>query len=203
MKMMRKLYFSWVLILVFSLLSSLLNLSAAASTTIDLSAATTTESIISAKHTTAVEVAHSNGTALQSMSRGLSWSLLGLGPDFLAPKTIKTPYGLAAQHNSPSALTMRSQIQQGGTVYKGGTLGRSETAASQFLATESPLNAGYAGRYGIPPQNANFDFIMTGNVRPGASVVTRPAPGIPPNPGGGIEGVINAGDFMINSFYMP
>ena len=118
-------------------------------------------------------------------------------------KTIKTPYGPATQHDSSSSIAMRNRIQQGGTVYKGGSLGRSETATSQFLATESPLNAGYSGRYGLPPRNANFDFILTGKVRPGAPVVTRPAPGIPPNPGGGIEGVINAGDFMINSFYMP
>jgi len=121
----------------------------------------------------------------------------------IGPSSVTTPHGTAFQHNSSSALTMRSQIQQGGTVYKGGTLGRSETSASQFLATENPLNPGYAGRYGIPPQNANFDFVMTGSVRSGAPVVTRPAPGIPPNPGGGIEGVINSGDYMINSFYMP
>jgi hypothetical protein len=121
----------------------------------------------------------------------------------VAPKSVKTPYGPAVQEQSAAALRVRSQIQQGGTVYKGGVLGRSETGASQFLATESPLNPGYAGRYGIPPQNAHFDFIMGGRVRPGAPVITRSAPGIPPNPGGGIEGVINSGDLMIDWFHMP
>jgi len=119
------------------------------------------------------------------------------------PGNVKTPYGPAVQEQSAAALRVRSQIQQGGTVYKGGVLGRTETGASQFLATESPLNPGYAGRYGIPPQNAQFDFIMGGRVRPGAPVITRPAPGISPNPGGGIEGVINSGDLMIDWFHMP
>ena len=127
----------------------------------------------------------------------------GLKGPSIAPKSVKTPYGPAVQEQSAAALRVRSQIQQGGTVYKGGVLGRSETGASQFLATESPLNPGYAGRYGIPPQNAQFDFIMGGRVRPGAPVITRSAPGIPPNLGGGIEGVINSGDFMIDWFHMP
>jgi filamentous hemagglutinin len=82
-------------------------------------------------------------------------------------------------------------------------LGRSETSASQFLSLENPLNPGYAGRYGIPPENSNFEFILTGRVQPGAPVITRPAPGIPPNPGGGIEAVTSPGSFRIDSFYMP
>jgi hypothetical protein len=87
-----------------------------------------------------------------------------------------------------AAIRVRSEIQSGACVYKGGTLCRSETGASQFLATESPLNPGYAGRYGVPPENATFDFILTGRVRLGAPVVTRPSPGIPPNHGGVSEG---------------
>jgi filamentous hemagglutinin len=95
------------------------------------------------------------------------------------------------------------QGQRGASVYKGGVLGRSETSASQFLSLENPLNPGYAGRYGIPPENSNFEFILTGRVQPGAPVITRPAPGIPPNPGGGIEAVTSPGSFRIDSFYMP
>lgn len=116
---------------------------------------------------------------------------------------MSTPYGPAVQDASAAAMQARLQIQQGAAVYKGGVFGGSETGISQFLATESPLNPGYAGRYGIPPANANFDFILKGAVRPGAPVVTRFAPGIPPNPGGGIEGVVNQGDFIIDSFHMP
>jgi hypothetical protein len=94
-------------------------------------------------------------------------------------------------------------VQQGSNVFKGGVLGKSETGASQFLAAECPLSSGYSARYGIPSQNAHFDFVLSGTVRSSAPVITRPAPGIPPNPGGGIEIVINPYDFIINSFYMP
>lgn len=120
-----------------------------------------------------------------------------------AAKSVATPYGPAFQATTPEAQAILRQMQNGGTVYKGGFLGRSETGASQFLAAESPLNPGYAARYGIPPQNANFDFILTGRVQPGATLITRPAPPVPPNPGGAIEGVTTPGSFRIDSFYMP
>ena len=121
----------------------------------------------------------------------------------VAAKTVGTPYGPAVQSMTAEARAALSQVENGATLYKGGVLGRSETGASQFLSLESPLNPGYAGRYGIPPQNANFEFILTGKVQPGASVITRPAPGIPPNPGGGIEAVTTPGSFRLDSFYMP
>jgi hypothetical protein len=120
-----------------------------------------------------------------------------------AAENITTPYGPAIQSSSPEAAAALEQVQNGATVYKGGVLGRSETAGSQFLSLENPLNPGYVGRYGIPPQNANFNFILSGTVEPGAPVITRIAPGIPPNPGGGIEAVTNPGSFRLDSFYMP
>jgi len=116
---------------------------------------------------------------------------------------ISTPYGPAFQVVTPEALALRSQMQSGGTVYKGGFLGRSEVGSSQFLAAENPLNPGYAARYGIPPENANFDFILTGRIQPGAPLITRPAPPVPPNPGGALEGVTTPGSFIIDSFHMP
>jgi hypothetical protein len=137
----------------------------------------------------------------------LSGPAMGAYSDFerssLAAKGISTPYGPALQSTTAEAQAALRQVQNGATVYKGGVLGRSETSASQFLSLENPLNAGYAGRYGIPPQNSNFEFILTGRVQPDAPVITRPAPGIPPNPGGGIEAVTNPGSFRIDSFYMP
>lgn len=118
-------------------------------------------------------------------------------------KSIATDYGPAIQASTAEAQAALRQVQSGATVYKGGVLGRSETTATQFLSSESPLNPGYASRYGIPSQNANFDFILTGHMQPGAPVITRPAPGIPPNPGGGIEAVTTPGSFSLDSFYMP
>lgn len=116
---------------------------------------------------------------------------------------ISTPYGAAFQSSAAEAQAALQQVQNGTTVYKAGVLGRSETSASQFLSLENPLNSGYSARYGIPPQNSNFEFILSGRVQQGAPVITRPAPGIAPNPGGGIEAVTTPGSFRIGSFYMP
>jgi len=123
-----------------------------------------------------------------------------------APKIqtgISTPYGLAVQSQKAEALSALNQVKSGATVYKGGVLGTSETTASQFLALENPLNVAYANRYGVPPQNANFNFILTGKVGQGAPIVTRLAPGFPPHSGKGIEAVVESGAFKLNSFYMP
>ncbi len=68
---------------------------------------------------------------------------------------------------------------------------------------ENPLSPSYAARYGIPPQNANFNVILSGSVEPGSPVITRIAPGYPPNGGGAIEAVTVPGAFRIDSFYMP
>ena len=118
-------------------------------------------------------------------------------------KVIGTPYGRAIQSTSAEAQAALRQIRGGATVYKGGVLGRSETSASQFLSLESPLNPGYASRYGIPPQNANFNFILSGRVQPGAPLITRPAAGVAPNIEAGVEGVTTPGSFIMDSFYMP
>lgn len=69
-----------------------------------------------------------------------------------------------------------------------GTTGRSETTGAQFWALEHPSSPGYAGRYGIPQENIDrSDFIMTAKLKPGSDFITRPAPGIGDNLGGGIE----------------
>jgi hypothetical protein len=129
----------------------------------------------------------------------------------LRQRSVSTHYGPAFQSSSSQAGFALNQVRNGQTVYKGGFInfnnpigdGPSETIGSQFLSLENPLNPGYAGRYGIPPRNQNFNFVLTGQVEPGAPVVTRPAPGYGPNPGGGIEAVTSPGGFRFNSFYMP
>jgi hypothetical protein len=144
------------------------------------------------------------GFAMFGAAEGASAPIsAGIGIAFAPVVAVRTPYGTAIQSSSAAAMETRVAVQQGATVFKGGVLGRSEAAASQFLATECPLNAGFAGRYGLPAKNSAFDFILIGRVRPGAPVITRPAPGIPPNPGGGIEAVVNPGDFIIEVFHMP
>lgn len=56
-------------------------------------------------------------------------------------------------------------MDQGATLYRIGTLGKSQAGEAQFWSLENPANPGYAGRYGIPPENvANADFIETAHV---------------------------------------
>jgi RHS repeat-associated protein len=130
-------------------------------------------------------------------------ALYRTGIGLIPPRSISTPYGPAIQASTAEAQALLQQVQDGATVYKGGFLGRSEAGASQFLSLENPLNPGFAVRYGIPPQNANFNFVLTGRVQPGAPVITRPAPPVPPNPGGALEAVTTPGSFRIDSFHMP
>lgn len=80
-------------------------------------------------------------------------------------------------------------------------MGQSNTSNAQFWALEHPLSAGYAGRYGIPPQNvSNADFIQSAVLRSGSSFVTRIAPPVGANPGGGIEVVTQEGGIVMQSF---
>jgi RHS repeat-associated protein len=143
-----------------------------------------------------------NGLQVAGLAEGAA-SLYEGAMDLIPPNSVSTPYGPAVQSSTAAAQTALSQVQNGATVYKGGVLGNSVTGGSQFLSLENPLSPGFAARYGIPPQNANFNFVLTGTVQDGAPVITRPAPSIPPNPGGGIEAVTTPGSFQINSFFMP
>jgi hypothetical protein len=61
---------------------------------------------------------------------------------------------------------------------------------------EDPGSPGYEAKYGIPPANLPFDWVAEGQLRPGVPFITREAPGVDTNLGGGIEVVINPGDFM-------
>ena len=116
---------------------------------------------------------------------------------------VSTDYGMAVQSNSKAARIAAGKVKNGATVYKGGVLGVSETTKSQFLSLENPLSEGYAMRYGVPPKNAKFDFVLTGEVPAGCNFITRPAVPVGSNVGGAIEVVVPANAFKINPFYMP
>jgi filamentous hemagglutinin len=104
---------------------------------------------------------------------------------------ISTPWSVAVQATTPEALAARSLVEEGATLYRVGTMGKSAGAEAQFWSLENPSNPGYAARYGIPPENvANIDFIETATLNPGTQFITRPAPGFGTNPGGGIEVVL-------------
>ena len=119
------------------------------------------------------------------------------------PKFIKTPYGKALQSKTTDALSARNQIQHGAWLYRGGRLGRSAGPEGQFWSLENPLLPGYAEKYGIPIENTKFDFVEVSVLRPESTFITREAPGIGSNSGGGIEIVVNAGEPKLQYFHMP
>ena len=120
-----------------------------------------------------------------------------------AVNAVATPYGAAFQESSAGALEAQAAVQNGATLYRGGTLGRSAAAEGQFWSLENPLAPGYAEKFGIPAENMNFDFVETGVLKPGAPFVTRAAPGIGANGGGAIEAVTEPGGVTLNWFSTP
>jgi RHS repeat-associated protein len=118
-----------------------------------------------------------------------------------ANDAINTPYGPAAQGKSLEALAARAQVESGVTLYRTGTLGRSAGPEAQFWSLEHPSTVGFASRYGVPPENAaNADFIESATLVPGAPFVTRVAPPVGPNAGGGIEVVVSPGGVRLCAF---
>ena len=113
---------------------------------------------------------------------------------------IETPYGHAYQNISRQALNAKVYVETGGDLYRGGTLGRSNTTNAQFWATENPLTLGYADKYGV--DFSKLDYIIKGKLKSGSSFVTRPAPGLGNNSGGGIEIVTPPGSVEFDYFYM-
>jgi len=61
---------------------------------------------------------------------------------------VATPYGDALQSNHAAALGARTQVEQGATLHRIGTMGKSQAAEPQFSSLENPSSPGYAARYG-------------------------------------------------------
>jgi hypothetical protein len=112
---------------------------------------------------------------------------------------VETPHGIAVQADDAASLALRDQVLQGASVFKGGRVSSLPATESQFFAAESPTTVGYAARYGIPEKNLPFDWISEGTIRPGSPFVTRPAPGVGSNLGGGREVVTVPGAFLPGS----
>jgi len=116
---------------------------------------------------------------------------------------IQTPYEIALQSNAAEALYVQQQVKSGATLYRTGTMGTSHVQEAQFWALEHSLAEGFAQRYGIPSQNViKSDFIVAGTIKPGAEFITRAAPRVGSNLGGGIEVVVKPGDVALKSFSM-
>ena len=108
---------------------------------------------------------------------------------------ISTPQGPAQQWMSSQALLKRSAVAEGAELYRMGTLGESRLFyAEQHWAFQHPQTPGYSRAMGIPPENVRAaDFIVGGRLRPGVPFVTRPAPAVGENLGGGLEAVAPPG----------
>lgn len=106
----------------------------------------------------------------------------------------------AFQSHSGNALAARGPIAGGGTLWRGGKLDRSNTGKdAQYWAAEYPLNPDYGARYGLPPENTNFDFTEMATIGNGP-FITRVSPPVGTNPGGGIEIVVPPGGTTTTGF---
>jgi len=125
------------------------------------------------------------------------------GDDCKGGEGISTPYGTAEQGTDAASQALRTDVEQGATVYRQGTFGVQETDAGQFWAGENPLTTSdYAGSYGTP-EGSSPDWVMGGEVGPDEPFVTRPAPGLGGNLGGNPEVVTNPGGVRNLWFHMP
>ena len=122
----------------------------------------------------------------------------------LGSSSVGTPQGIAVQSGTPASQTGLQQVQNGTTVYRQGQLGYQNTGNAQYWSLQNPASTpGYANQMGMPAAASGETWIMGGQVNPAASVITRPAPAIPPNVGGAIEAVTQPGGVSINWFHMP
>ena len=114
---------------------------------------------------------------------------------------VKTPYGDALQEITPQALRSRVEVENGAKLYRIGTTGKSEAASAQFWALESPTNTGFSAKYGIPAQNVDeANFIQTATLKKDANFITRTAPSVGNNQGGGLEVVVEEYGIVMQSF---
>jgi len=100
-------------------------------------------------------------------------------------------------------MALRTEVEQGATVYRQGTFGVQETDTGQFWAGENPFTTtDYASGYGIPGGSPP-DWVMGGQVDTENPFVTRLAPGLGSNLGGSPEVVTNPGGIHNLRFHMP
>lgn len=125
----------------------------------------------------------------------------GAGRADAAKGGVATPWGVAQQGKSGTALAARAEVNQGATLYRIGTTGKSNTTGAQFWALEHPSTPGFASRYGIPPGNvSNANFVQQATLKPGTNFVTRQAPPVGSNVGGGIEVVVPENGVVFGPF---
>ena len=134
---------------------------------------------------------------------------LGLGWAFAtevaaAAEGVATPWGVAMQEATPAAEAALADAQAGATIFREGVFGVQETTGAQFWSPGNPAaTPGYAAQMGMPGSAAQADWIMGGTLQNGATAITRGAPGIGVNIGGGMEVVVQPGGVGGLWFHMP
>ena len=125
----------------------------------------------------------------------------------IAKDGIRTPYGVAKQTYSRSALEAINQVKSGAKLYRVGTLGRSQAAEAQFWSLENPATIKdinlFAQKFGIPVENlqgGNY-FIEVGTLKNTTLFITREAPGVVSNLGGSVEVVTISGNVTLETFH--
>jgi hypothetical protein len=114
---------------------------------------------------------------------------------------VSTPFGKATQEMTKDAIAARAKVQRGDYVYRLGKRGRSQTGKdAQFWSLEHPKTPGYGNKYGIPEENIrNADFIERATIKSDNDFITRKAPAVGNNNGGGMEVVTTRGGVVIES----
>jgi RHS repeat-associated protein len=116
-------------------------------------------------------------------------------------RAIQTPYRLEVQASSSEALSALGQAQSGARLYRSGTIGSSMAGESQYWSLMNPGSPSYAGLMGVPAGTPNF--VLSGVLRPGASVITNEAAALGANAGRGIQVVTRPGGVENLIFTMP
>jgi len=115
---------------------------------------------------------------------------------------IRTPYGIARQSFSLKNLKLRKEVKSGKSLYRQGEFDIQNTQDAQFWSAENPLQLrNYADKYGMP-EGDGINWVMKGTIDKETPFVTRDAPGIGSNAGGGSEIVLNSGQVKIQWFHM-
>ena len=132
---------------------------------------------------------------------GLTMAFGGFARVVKVLKGVKTPWGIAKQSFDTRALAARKKVENGAPLYRLGSTGRSQASEGQFWSLEHPSTPNYGAKYGIPAENIeSANFIEQATLSEGSPFITRPAPGIGFNGGGGIEVVIPVGGAKMNWF---
>ncbi|MDX1901195.1 MAG: tetratricopeptide repeat protein [Gammaproteobacteria bacterium] len=116
---------------------------------------------------------------------------VGLKYSRVTRRAMALPEGYAYQSNAADALSAKALAQSGAPLFRAVKQGFSRSADNAYYwSLENPLyTENYAKKMGSA--TTEFDHVDSAQLRPGAPIITRPAPPYGNNPGGGIEVIVD------------